>query len=263
MYIMATCNAFAGICSLVSGETEVTGTLVDLAELQLPSDKERLHKQLPGVSLRVANITTTYVLITSHSVLPGSTCLEQWRFSETFLGRQAAEKTLNEFVSGMISCCGPKSFVIPSGTVADEHHHKDCSLGLNFTMLFLNEDFQQHYCTHFGEKVKPPTMTFSECGPEINWIDRHISPADNNIPQVQQAQVVPFMVVSASSCSEVAIKSASDKREQFHPDIPLYREIIVFDRVRSVQCKSNESSPRPPFGEGMPLCTSVVTIMIL
>ena len=73
---MATVNTFVGYCcSLVSrtGETEIAGTLVDLAELQLPiSDKEQLHEQLPGLTLRVDNVTTTYVLITSHSVLPGS-----------------------------------------------------------------------------------------------------------------------------------------------------------------------------------------------
>ena len=131
---------------------------MDLTELQLPSDKEQLHKhvQLPGLSLRVDNITTTYALITSHSALPGSACLKQWKFSGKFLGKEAAEKTLDEFVSGVLSCCGPKNFVIGSDTIVYEHYHKDCSLGLNFTMLFLNEDFQQHYCAHFGTEVKPP-----------------------------------------------------------------------------------------------------------
>ena len=67
-WIMATqCNSFTGGCSLVSGKTEIAGTLVDLAELQLPCNKEQLHKQLPGLSLRVDNITSTYALIVLRS----------------------------------------------------------------------------------------------------------------------------------------------------------------------------------------------------
>ena len=253
---MDTDNTFTGwCCSLVSGETEIAGTLVDLAELKLPSDKEQLHKQLPGLSMRVDNIITTYVLITSHSVLPGSTCLEEWKFSEKFLGRQAAEKTLDVFVSGVLSCCGPKSFVIGSDTTVNEHHHKDCSLGLNFTMLFFNEDFQQHYCAHFGTEVNPPAMTLSQCEADIEWIDQCLSTAKNNVPEnalAPRARVVSFIVINAS-CIEVAIESASKRKEQSLPDLQLYKEITKFDRVKSVQCKSSESSCHPLFVEGMAL----------
>jgi hypothetical protein len=255
---MATRNNY--FCSLVSGEIEIAGTLLDLAELQLPCDTEQLHKQLPGLSLRVDSITTSYALITSHSALPGSAaCLREWRFSEKFLGPQVAEMALDEFVTGVVSCCGQNSFTIPSDTVANEHHREDCTLGLNFTMLFLNKDFQQHYRSHFGMEAKPSSITFSQCEADINWIDQCISSAKNNTPEDAQIPrpvcrvVQPLSVINASSCSGVTIESARDQGEQFHPDLQLCQKINRFDRVKSVRYKSSESSAHPPFGEGMPL----------
>lgn len=153
----------------------------------------------------------------------------------------------------MVSCCGPKSFVIPSETVANEHHHKDCSLGLNFTMLFLNEEFQRHYHAHLGVKAKPPAMTFSQCEADINWVDQCISPARNNAPEDTQMPRGALVVINTLSCSKVTIEPARDQREQFHPDLQLCQEITRFNRVKSVRYKSNESSAHPQFDEGMPL----------
>ena len=254
-------NTFTGwCCSLVSGEAEIAGTLVDITELQLPISREQLHRQLSGLSLRVNDITTTYALITCHSVLPGSASLNQWKFSEKFLGRQATEKTLDEYVSGMISCCGPDSFVIPSDTVATEHYGNDCSLGLNFTVLFLNEDFKQHYCAHYGTDVKPPTVALSQCEDDIHLIYQHLPQAqDSNIaPGVEVVSLQPSFIVITASCNEIplnAIEVISERgREQCLPDLQLCQEITRFDRMKSVRCVVGESaSSHPPIGKGMPL----------
>ena len=190
---------------------------------------------------------------------PGSTFLKEWNFSEKFLGRQAAEKTLNEFVVGVVSCCGPNSIVIEGGTIVRAHRNtEDCDLGLNFTMLFLNEHFQQHYCTHFGTQIKPPVKTFSQCEADINWIDQYLSQANNYTPEevlTARPHIVQFNVIN-TSCNEVplnAVEAVKEQKERQLPDLQLCQEIVRFSKVKSVRCEVSESSPHPSVGAGMPL----------
>jgi hypothetical protein len=109
-------------------------------------------------------------------------------------------------------------------------------------------------------EIKPPSITFSQCEADINWVDQRISSAKNNTPEdAQIPQPVcrvaqPLLVINTSSqCSGVTIESARNQREQFHPDLHLCQKINIFDRVKSVRCKSGESSAHLPFDEGMPL----------
>ena len=221
----------------------------------LPLDVERLHKLLPGLSLRVNNITTTYALITCHSVIPGSVHLKQWKFSETFLGRELAQKTLDEFVSSVVSCCGPDSFVTPGPTAVIEHAGKDCKLGLNFTMFFLNEKFKQHlvYCAHYGSQIRPPAVAFSQCEADINFIDQYLSRAQNGISD--EARICLFMVINTTSngVSLSAVESTIELQEQCPSTLQLYQEMDKFERVKSVRCKSSNSSCHSPIGMGLPL----------
>ena len=53
-------------------------------------------------------------------------------------------------------------------------------------------------------------------------------------------------------CNTVVLNQQVSKKEQSLPDLQLYQEITKFDRVKSVRCKSCESS-HSLFGEGIAL----------
>ena len=123
-------------------------TLLDFGELSTDPEKTS-SLQFPGLSRKVAELPTKYVLCTSHSKIPGHDHLREWRFSSEYLKEEKVDEkdtlSLANYVSGVWSCCGNDSFVEPGDTVAFEHHKKSCKLGLNVTLLFLNERFERDF----------------------------------------------------------------------------------------------------------------------
>lgn len=119
-------------------------TLLDFTEFF--TDREKSNLPFPGLQ-RVTKLPTKYVLCTSHSKIPGSDHLSEWRFSSEYLNKSKEEDTLSlaNYVRGVWSCCGKDSFVEPGDTVAFKHPEKSCKFGLNVTLLFLNEHFEQDF----------------------------------------------------------------------------------------------------------------------
>ena len=105
--------SFIGYCCRLEGENPETqedhsmsfqpyGTIVKLSGLPLDgTDSRHLHRKLPGVSLKVTNVPTKYALVTAHSLIPNSSYLNLWKFSDEFLGTFLAKKTLDKYVSGV------------------------------------------------------------------------------------------------------------------------------------------------------------------
>ena len=83
---------FAGYCCrLVRIDSEVQpesvqpyGTIVKLSGLSLPIDGNQLYRQFPGLTLRVKDIQTEYILLTTHSLIPSSSDLSLWKFTANF-----------------------------------------------------------------------------------------------------------------------------------------------------------------------------------
>ena len=251
------------------------GTIVKLSGL--PLNDELRNQLIPGLSLRVRNVSTEYVLVTTHSLIPKSSYLNLWKFSEEFLGPHVAKKTLGKYVSGMVSCCGEESgFIIPGPTTAREHGGKKCNLGLNFTVLFLNEKFKEQYCTHYGSQPNPPCVDINQCRADINLVCKYFS---LYLPQTQECELVQatltevasstnssgsFEVISGVSpngrvsMSAVGLSvidvaesprgNSSDESSAHRSNMKLAQDIVTFQRVKSVQCKGSSH-----LCEGMPL----------
>ena len=219
----------------------------------------------PGL-YKVETITTNFAMVTCHSLIPDSYHLNKWKFSESFLGRQVAKKTLSEFVTGMISCCGEKSFLTPGPTTAKPHGGENCNLGLNCTVLFLNEKFKQHYTSHYGS---PPSLDVSPCNTSrtISLIHRYLDlsrDGDQLIPPVANAdnELEPdvstssglFEVVTMSSNGRKVTSSAVDlcggrddqqiqeSESASQSETQLAGEITKFQRVKVVKYKRTELS---------------------
>ena len=247
------------------------GTIVKLSGLSLPLEDKQLHQFLPGLSLRVKDIQTEYVLVTTHSLIPKSSDLSLWKFSDEFLG---ARKTLDKYVSGVVSCCGEESgFVIPGSTTALEHRGKKCNLGLNFTMLYLNEKFKQHYCAQYGNQPNPPSVNIKECKADIDIVCKHL-----HLPHASQWALVhdadtpteaalsiessgSFEVITAVSpngkvsMSAVGLNVIDDaeltqrnESATLRSSLELARGITTFQRVKTVQCLGSSH-----LSAGMPL----------
>ena len=257
---MAEFSASTWCCCLVRAEEtdaapqSAYGTIVELSKFPL-ADVQQRNQQLPGLS-KVHNITTPYALITCHSVVPGSTDLSRWKFSETFLGDSVAKMTLEEFVGGVVSCCGKNSFLTPGPTAVCEHGGDECNLGLNFTVLFLNENFKQQYCTRYTSCVKPPSVAISQCEDDVALICQHLPQVPSDINT--SAAVSP--AISLSGSFEVVVTSSSGKVSQSAVEFQqkeqpptqsktqLAQEIVKFERVKVVQCKGCESSSHLEMG---------------
>ena len=251
------------------------GTIVKLSGL--PLDRKQLDQRLPGLSLVLKSIPPTeYALVTTHSLIPKSSNLSLWKFSEEFLG---AKKTLDKYVSGMVSCCGQESgFIIPGPTTAREHGGKMCNLGLNFTVLFLNEKFKQHYCAQYGNQPNPPCVNISQCKAGTDLVCKYL-----HLPQAHKCELVQtadistepisssyssgsFEVIAGVSASgkvsmsavELSVikdskgspQNSSDIRKSsaIRSSMKLAQDIATFQKVKTVQCKGSSH-----LSVGMPL----------
>ena len=271
-------------CRLVRADPETTtesstichpyGTIVKLSGLgPLPLDRQRLHQLLPGLTLRVKDIQTEYVLVTTHSLIPKSSDLSLWKFPDEFIN---TKKTLDKYVSGIVSCCGEESgFIIPGSTTALEHRGKKCNLGLNFTVLYLNEKFKNHYCAQYGNQPNPPCVNIKECKADIEAVCKHL-----HLPQASQCVLSQatdtsteaalsvessgsFEVISAVSpngkisMSAIGLNAIDDgelaqrnESSTIRSNLELARDIITFQRVKTVRCRGPMTSH---LSAGMPL----------
>ena len=244
-------------------------TIVKLSGLSLPLDGEQLHQRLPGLTQRVKDVQTEYVLLTTHSLIPGSSDLNLWKFSDDFLG---CKKTLDKYVVGVISCCGEESgFIIPGPTTAREHRDKKCNLGLNFTILFLSERFvKQHYLVHYPTQPNPPCVNINECKANMELLSKYLHPThthENEVTGISTGTAMSaesdgtFEVIAGVSSNgnvslsavEVSIidDSASpqtNKSSALGSSMELARDIVTFQRVKTVQCKGSSH-----LSAGMPL----------
>ena len=238
-------------------------------------DSRHLHRKLPGLSLKVTNVPTEYALVTTHSLIPNSSDLNLWKFSDEFLGTFLAKKTLDKYVSGVVSCCGKESgFIVSGPTTALEHRGKKCNLGLNFTILFLNEKFKQHYCAHYANPPNPPHLDISQCKADIDLICRYL-----HIPRAEECEATGIsteaalnsstdsngfeMIAGVASNGKVSLSAlelsviddpklspqkAPNESSVLRSNMGLARDIITFQRVKTVQCKGSNY-----LGVGMPL----------
>ena len=271
---------FAGYCCRlvrVDSETQsescqAYGTIVRLGGLSLPLDGKQLHQQLPGLTQRVKDVQTEYFLLTTHSLIPNSSDLNLWKFSDDFLG---CKKTLDKYVSGIISCCGEESgFVIPGPTTAREHRDKKCKLGLNFTILFLSERFvKQHYLAHYTNHPNPPCVNIKECTADIDLLGKYLhlthtleseatgSSTDAALSAESGGTFEAIAGVSSSgrvslSAVEVSIiddagspqKKAPSESSALGSSMELAQDIVTFQKVKTVQCKGSSH-----LSAGMPL----------
>lgn len=274
-------KSFAGYCcrlvrSDIESPAESTplfhpyGTIVKLNGLSLPLEDKQLHQLLPGLSLRVKDIQTEFALVTTHSLISKSSDLNLWKFSDESLGR----KTLDKYVVGVVSCCGEESgFVLPGSTTALEHRGKKCNLGLNFTLLLLNEKFKQHYCAQYGNQPNPPSVNIKECKADIDVVCKHL-----RLPATSQCHRVPatdlptdaavftessgsFEVITAVSpngkvsMSAVGLNVTDDaeltqrnESSTLRSTLELARSITTFQKIKTVQCKGSSH-----LSAGMPL----------
>ena len=245
------------------------GTIIKLNGLRLPLDFQQLHQLLPGLTLRVKDMQTEYLLVTTHSLIPKSSDLRLWKFPDEFI---SAKKTLDKYVSGALSCCGEESgFIIPGSTTALEHRGKKCNLGLNFTVLFLNEKFKQHYCAQYGSQPNPPCVNIKECKADIDTVCKHLhlpqASAQATDASTEAASSIEssgsFEVITAVSpngkvsMSAVGLNTIDDaelaqrnESATLRSNLELTRDIITFQRVKTVQCRGPMASH---LSAGMPL----------
>ena len=112
---------------------------------------EEFHAHLPGLRpmrkySEYGSIQTSYILITCHHVIPGMSYLNGWKL-KVGLGKDRLK--LLGLVCGAVSCCGENG-LISSGplkpmkekAVFSPHLNSCCSLDLDFTILFLNLEFE-------------------------------------------------------------------------------------------------------------------------
>lgn len=256
-------------------QRQAYGAIVELCGGIDLQDKEQCKRQFPGLS-KVESITTNYALITCHSLIPDSSHLGLWKFSEAFLGPNAAKKPLNKFVSGIISCCGKDSFLTQGTTAVVKHEDDRCNLGLNITVLFLNERFKTAYCTSFpGAQAKPPSLDISQCKATTSLIYRFLSQArqmpsvqPNPDDSVQNQEVTSAAAISQSGSFEVvtmssngkpslsavelciaadsdsALKKSSVGESISQSETQLAQDVNKFELVKVVRCKGNDSSNR-------------------
>jgi hypothetical protein len=232
-------------------------------------DGKQLHQQLPGLTLRMKNIQTEYVLLTTHSLIPSSADLSLWKFSDDFPG---CKKTLDKYVVGVLSCCGEESgFIILGPSTAREHRDKNCKLGLNFTILFLSERFvKQNYLTQFANQPNPPCVNINECKADIELLSKclhltHIqeseatgvtTDADLSTETGRTFEVIAGVSLNGKvslSAVEVSIIDdvGSPQRQEssaLKSSMGLAREIVTFQKVKTVQCKGSSH-----LSAGMPL----------
>ena len=247
------------------------GTIVKLSGLSLPMDGNQLYRQFPGLTLRVKDIQTEYILLTTHSLITNSSDLTLWKFSpDDFPG---CKKTLDKYVVGVISCCGEESgFIIPGPSTAREHRDKICKLGLNFTILFLSEKFvKQNYLALFANQPNPPCVNINECKGDIEKLGRYLQPTSTQVSEA--ASISPDANVSAESSGtfEVVTGASSngnvslsavevsiiDDVESVHntqesstlrSSMELARDIVAFQKLKTVQCNGSSH-----LSVGMPL----------
>ena len=132
---------------------------------------EKLHTHLPGLRpmkeypKEYGSVETSYILITCHRVIPGMSYLKGWAL-EVGLGKSRLKSPLKHLVCGAVSCCGENG-LISSGPqkptketpVSYPHQNDHCSLGLDFTILFLNLAFEK--IVKKGAQTEPPEINLS------------------------------------------------------------------------------------------------------
>ena len=118
--------------------------------------------RLPGLK-KAGEIKSKYALLTCHSIIPGSEesfKTISWSMRSKATGSAKSPK-LNGFVSGAISCCGEKSLFGPGEYSLREHRNRECDLGLDFTLLFLDSKFES-YVKSNPPKCSPPIVTIPQ-----------------------------------------------------------------------------------------------------
>ena len=268
---------FAGYCCrLVRVDSEAQpessqpyGTIVKLSGLSFPMDGNQLYRQFPGLTLRVKDIQTEYILLTTHSLIPSSSDLSHWKFSDDFPG---CKNTLDKYVVGVISCCGEESgFILSGPSTALKHRDKFCKLGLNFTILFLSERFKQSYLAQFANQPNPPCLNINECKADIEQLGRYLQPTSTQVSEAastssdanESAELsgtfevvtgassngnVSLSPVEVSIIDDVELAHNSQKSSALRSSMKLVRDIVMFQKVKTVQCKGLSQ-----LSAGMPL----------
>ena len=108
------------------------------------------------------SVQTRYMLITCHHTIPGMSYLNGWRL---VVGLGKTPKTFNrlqDLVCGAVSCCGENGFIssgplqpTEKAPVFSSHLNKRCCLGLDFTILFLNQAIEKFVSNRRGVQTKP------------------------------------------------------------------------------------------------------------
>ena len=97
---------------------------------------------------KYGSLQTSYVLITCHHIIPGMSHLKGW-YLDLGLGKK---HRLESIVCRVVSCCGEDGIISSGSNPTDDQQelfsaHQNspdsCYINLDFSMLFLNEKFQE------------------------------------------------------------------------------------------------------------------------
>ena len=195
---------------------------------------EKLHTHLPGLRpikeypKVYGSVKTSYILITCHRVIPGMSYLKGWSL-DVGIEKSISKSLLEHLVCGAVSCCGENGFISGGPLKPDEetsvfspHQNGRCLLDLDFTILFLNPEFEKHVLNRKGVHTEPP---------EINLnlkTERH---QQLQLYQHEQHRVVPIPLTSDRVQSRAQDSSLSTCT--LSDEIKVHKTLQVIDYTRT------------------------------
>lgn len=205
---------------------------------------QELQRLLPGIR-KAGKLETTCAILVCHRIVPGICAGEppgvENHLAGGILYYKGREYKLDEIVSGSVSCCGMDSVIGPGDTMLREPHlvtnptRNNCTIGLDFTLLFLLKKFIYHLTIELGlELVTIPCTSFSH----------------QNVPSLL---TIFFTNETGVSLQQHAIElcATASYEQPLFPGTPkqsLREQINNFKAVQRLHYKANSDSILPPGG---------------
>ena len=115
--------------------------------IEFGTPHSKLQSCFPGLQKLKAPPETSYALLTCHHTIPdgSTTSLQGWNI---VVGPGKKTQRLDAIVCGAVSCCGEDGIISFSSKKSDvavllPHQTGCCKLKLDFTILFLNQNFER------------------------------------------------------------------------------------------------------------------------
>lgn len=219
---------------------------------------QELQSALPGIR-KAGTLETTCAILVCHSIIPGicsgNPAGVQNHLTGGILFYKGCSFELDKIVSGSVSCCGMDSIIGPGDNVLQTPHvttnsgRNYCTLGLDFTLLFLKNEFVKNEIASSSMLINVPynilplqDSAMHHCV-QSNLVVCYLCGSDDKNSQLIEQHAIKLCASSEPPPFPEAPKGSL--REQINNYVA--RKRLYYQKL-NVQLSDSDKFPLPPGG---------------